>query len=128
MMEFYDHKDKKIISLLKSAKEATPNPVVLTRVLQSIALDELRAGRQEKTRRGLFGFLGARYLFAGLLILLAVTGSVRLMTPNHVAVASEIAALEIASDEISSDIDRAQILSGEATMYELDLIETKTTR
>ena len=121
-MEFYDHKDKKIVSLLKSAKSIQPDRVLLTRVLQGLALDELKAERAQTKRGGLFGTFGARYIFAGFLVLLAVVGSVRLMTPSHMAVASEIAALELASDEISSDIDQAEVFSGEAGVYELDLI------
>lgn len=126
-MEFYDNKDKQIISFLKTGKTVAPSRVVLERVFQELRKEEMLAERSKAARGSLFDRLFGRFVFAGFLVLLAVVTGVKLMTPAHVAVASEIAALELESDEIGGAIEHADIVAGEASVYELDYIATEKT-
>ncbi len=123
-MEFYDQKDKKIIQFLKRSKNVQPSRAVLERVLQQLQGERLVASRRRAVPI-LERFFG-RFVLAGFVLLLAVAAALQLMTPSHVAVASEIAALDIANNEISGAIDQANITAGEANFYELDyLVQSK---
>lgn len=126
-MEIFDQHEQKIIDFLKSAKELKPSRHVLLRVLDELRVEEARETFARRApERSFWGFLtdwfSPRYVFAGALVLLVALSAVRLVSPSRIAVASEIAALEIASDEIEGDIEHADVISGEAGVYELDYI------